>query len=403
MILFIFQFFNKSIYNMKFSNLLMGIALLSVGVFLGFKIDNYDTLASEEHKSIVGEIKDKQASKNKGIAISSQTTTSNNSDITQMTDDELRTIQLFEHAAPSTVFITTSDLRQNYYSMRVTETPRGSGTGFIWDTEGHIVTNFHVIEGGSRITVMLSDQTTYKAELVGYETSKDLAVLKIAAPIEKLIPIAVSASSDLRVGQSVYAIGNPFGLDQTLTTGVISALGREIESRNKRPIRDVIQTDAAINPGNSGGPLLNSSGKLIGVNTAIYSPSGAYAGIGFSIPSDVVKWIVPDLIRYGEVRRPLLGVELIPDQQHKEAGAMIKAVTPDSPAANVGLRGVRRMRNGNFAYGDIIKAINEKEVKSNNDLILCLEDYEPGQEIRVYFDREGERMETNLVLTSSIR
>jgi S1-C subfamily serine protease len=404
MILFIFQYLNKSVYNMKYSNLMIGVALLSVGVFLGFKIDNYESLISEEDKSIIETAADdNKEAENDRTSISSQRTTASNTDISKMTDAELRTIQLFENAAPSTVFITTSDLRQNYYSMKVTETPRGSGTGFIWDKEGHIVTNYHVIEGSSKITVMLSDQTTHEAEYIGGEPNKDLAVLKIGAPIEKLIPIGVSNSSDLRVGQSVYAIGNPFGLDQTLTTGVISALGREIESRSGRPIRDVIQTDAAINPGNSGGPLLNSSGNLIGVNTAIYSPSGAYAGIGFSIPSDVVNWIVPDLISYGEVRRPLLGVELIPDQQHKEAGAMIKAVSPGSPAEEVGLRGVRRTRDGNFAYGDIIKAINNKEVKSNNDLILCLEQYEPGQEIKVYFERLGERKETSLVLSSSIQ
>jgi len=294
----------------------------------------------------------------------------------------LRTIELFETAAPSVVFITTSSLRQDYYSMKVTEIPEGTGSGFIWNDKGHIVTNFHVIESvvtkrGGKVTVTLSDQSTWDAEVIGVEPNKDLAVLKMNAPIEKIVPLPIASSSSLRVGQSVFAIGNPFGLDQTLTTGVISALGREIDSRSGIPIKDVIQTDAAINPGNSGGPLLDSSGRLIGVNTAIYSPSGAYAGIGFSIPVDVVNWIVPDLIEYGEVRRPILGVELLPDQYHEEKGAMVRAVSPGSPADEVGLRGIIRARSGGYSYGDIIKSIDGKSVETSSDLILILERYNP--------------------------
>jgi len=325
-----------------------------------------------------------------------------------VTDIELRTIELFETAAPSVVFITTSSLRQDYYSMKVTEIPEGTGSGFIWNEEGHIVTNFHVIESvlerrGGKVTVTLSDQSTWDAKVIGVEPNKDLAVLSIDAPKEKIVPIPIANSSALRVGQSVYAIGNPFGLDQTLTTGVISALGREIDSRSGIPIKDVIQTDAAINPGNSGGPLLDSSGRLIGVNTAIYSPSGAYAGIGFSIPVDVVNWIVPDLIEYGEVRRPILGVELLPDQYHEEEGAMIRAVSPKSPAEQVGLKGIIRARNGGYSYGDIIKSINGESVKTSSDLILELEKYNPGDEIKLAFEREGELQETSLTLGSSVK
>jgi len=211
-----------------------------------------------------------------------------------LTDAEKATISLFEKATPSVVFITTSDVRRDYFTRSIREYKSGSGSGFIWDNAGHIITNYHVIQGADKATVTLSDQSTYPAKLVGKAPSKDLAVLKIEAPIEKLRPLQIGMSYDLRVGQSVYAIGNPFGLDQTLTTGIVSALGREINSVANIPIRDVIQTDAAINPGNSGGPLLNSSGELIGVNTAIYSPSGASAGIGFSIPVDAVNWVVPD-------------------------------------------------------------------------------------------------------------
>ena len=219
---------------------------------------------------------------------------------------EEATIKLFEEAAPSVVNITTTAVQQDYWSRNVYEIPAGTGTGFVWDNQGHIVTNYHVIKDAYKAKVIMSDQTTYDAEVVGYESSKDLAVLRIK-PKTDLKPLPIGTSHDLKVGQSVFAIGNPFGLDQTLTTGIVSALGREIESVGGVPIRDVIQTDAAINPGNSGGPLLDISGRLIGVNTAIYSPSGAYAGIGFSIPVDVVKWVVPDLVKYGKLERPVLG------------------------------------------------------------------------------------------------
>ena len=208
--------------------------------------------------------------------------------VTVISTTEQATIKLFEEAAPSVVYITTTTVQQDYWSRNVYEIPAGTGSGFIWDDKGHIVTNFHVIQNAYKAKVTLSDQTTYDAEIVGKEPIKDLAVLRIV-PKGTLKPIPIGSSHDLKVGQSVFAIGNPFGFDQTLTTGIISALGREIESVARVPIRDVIQTDAAINPGNSGGPLLDISGRLIGVNTAIYSPSGAYAGIGFSIPVDAVN------------------------------------------------------------------------------------------------------------------
>jgi S1-C subfamily serine protease len=221
-----------------------------------------------------------------------------------LTDDERETIALFEQASPSVVYITSLSVRRDLFTLNVLEIPQGTGSGFVWDDAGHIVTNFHVIQNADRAQVTLADRSTWVAELVGVAPAKDLAVLRIDAPAAKLRPLPVGSSEDLRVGQTVLAIGDPFGLDQTLTTGVISALGREIESVAQIPIRDVIQTDAAINPGNSGGPLLDSSGRLIGVNAAIYSPSGAYAGIGFSIPVDTVKWVVPELIEHGELRRP---------------------------------------------------------------------------------------------------
>ncbi|MCL4109539.1 UNVERIFIED_CONTAM: hypothetical protein GTU68_038934 [Idotea baltica] len=285
------------------------------------------------------------------------------------------------------------------------EVPSGSGSGFVWDKEGHIITNYHVIKNASKATVTFSDQTSYVAELVGVAPEKDLAVLKINFEDRSLAPLPLGVSENLRVGQSVFAIGNPFGLDYTLTTGVISALGREIQSQARRPIRDVIQTDAAINPGNSGGPLLNSSGRLIGVNTAIYSPSGASAGIGFSIPVDVVKWVVPDLIEFGRIQRPVLGVELLTNQQVADRmdleGALIINVTKGSGAEKAGLRGTSRDGNGEISLGDIIIGVENAEVKSNNDLILALEKFNTGDSVNLKIKRDEEEMTVEVALSSS--
>lgn len=319
--------------------------------------------------------------------------------------EEEATIKLFEESAPSVVFITTSTVRQDYWSRNTSEIPAGNGSGFIWDDEGHIVTNYHVIEKADRAQVTLSDQTTWDAELIGIEPNKDLAILKIKAPKKKLKPIPVASSHDLRVGQSVFAIGNPFGLDQTLTTGVISALGREIQSIGGRPIRGVIQTDAAINPGNSGGPLIDSNGRLIGVNTMIYSPSGASAGIGFSIPSDEVNWVVPDIIEFGEVRRPILGINLVAEQHTKRLemeGALILDVVPDSPAEKYGLRATEKDRKGNIILGDLINQINDEKISANADLFLALEKYTPGDTVRVGIIRDEEQENIILVLGSNM-
>ena len=323
--------------------------------------------------------------------------------IKHIISEEEATIKLFEESAPSVVFITTSTVRQDYWSRNVTEIPAGNGSGFIWDKEGHIVTNYHVIEKADRAQVTLADQTTWDAELVGIEANKDLAILRIKAPAEKLKPIPVGSSYDLRVGQSVFAIGNPFGLDQTLTTGVISALGREIESIGGRPIRGVIQTDAAINPGNSGGPLIDSNGRLIGVNTMIYSPSGASAGIGFSISVDEVNWVVPDIIQYGEVRRPILGINLVAEQHTKRLkmdGALILDVVPSSPADKYGLRATEKDRRGNIVLGDLITQINDEKIATNADLFLALEKYSPGDTVSVQFIREDKTKSVDLVLGS---
>jgi S1-C subfamily serine protease len=319
----------------------------------------------------------------------------------QLNEEESATINLFEDAAPSVTFINTANLRQDYWTRDISEIPRGSGSGFVWDREGHIVTNFHVIQDADKATVTLSDQSVWDADLVGYAPEKDLAILKIKAPKDKLVPIPIGTSDDLLVGQSVYAIGNPFGLDQTLTTGIISALGREIKSRSGVPIREVIQTDAAINPGNSGGPLLDSQGRLIGVNTAIYSPSGAYAGIGFSIPVDQVKWVVPDLIQYGKARRPTLGVNLFNQNLVSRSGiegAVVSDVQPGSAAAKAGVRSTKRNSRGEIELGDIIVGINNEAIKTNADLQLALEKYQPGEEVDLVVLRSDKKVTLKLVL-----
>jgi len=310
-----------------------------------------------------------------------------------LAEDEQNNIAVFKAASVATVHITTLELARNFLSLDVLQVPKGTGTGFIWDERGHVVTNFHVIQGGSAARVTLSDQTTWKAALVGAFPDRDLAVLRIDAPREKLRPIAVGTSKDLQVGQKVYAIGNPFGLDQTLTTGVISALDREIESVTQRAIRGVIQTDAAINPGNSGGPLLDSAGRLIGVNTAIFSPSGAYAGIGFAIPVDEVNRVVPRLIRDGKLVRPALGIQAAPPQLHASLGlpkgVAVLGVVPEGAAEAAGVKAFQRGAAGEIIAGDIITAVGGKQVASLDELLEALERHQPGETVKLTVLREG--------------
>jgi S1-C subfamily serine protease len=320
---------------------------------------------------------------------------------TDLKKEELETIRLFENATESVTFITTINRRVDYWTRNIYEIPSGTGSGFIWDREGHIVTNYHVIKDGDIAQVTLSDRSTWDAKVVGVAPEKDLAVLKIDAPRNLMKPLPVGASNNLLVGQNVYAIGNPFGLDQTLTTGIISALGREIKSVAGIPIKEVIQTDAAINPGNSGGPLLDSSGKLIGVNTAIYSPSGAYAGIGFSIPVDVLVWVIPELIAYGKIKRPSLGIEMATSQQASRLGiegALILGVTEDGAAQKAGIRPTFRNRYGRIELGDIIVGIDEFEVTNPGDMVLILEKYQPGEQVMVKVKRGENLLELPLIL-----
>ena len=322
----------------------------------------------------------------------------------QLNEAELATIKLFEAAAPSVCYITTTNVGYDFFSRNATEIPAGSGSGFVWDSKGHIVTNYHVIQNADRATVTLADRSTWTARLVGRAPEKDLAVLLIEAPAKSLRPIPLGISENLRVGQSVYAIGNPFGLDQTLTTGIVSALGREIQSGAGIPIRDVIQTDAAINPGNSGGPLLNSSGRLIGVNTAIYSPSGASAGIGFSIPVDVVNWVVPELIRYGKIMRPSLGIEFARQsfvQRLGLSGALVIDVLRGEAADRAGIRPTLRERNGAIRLGDLITGIDNHDINSYSDIVLVLEKYQPGAKVKLKILRDNKEIQVDLTLDAA--
>ncbi|MDB5319252.1 MAG: HtrA2 peptidase [Phycisphaerales bacterium] len=323
---------------------------------------------------------------------------------TTMASDEQLTIDLFKKVSPSVVYITTLTQRMNMWTRNVTEIPQGTGSGFLWDDAGHVVTNFHVVRGASAAKVTLADHSTYDATLVGVAPNQDLAVLKINAPRDKLPKLPwVGRSSDLQVGQKVFAIGDPFGLDQTLTTGIISALGRTIESVAGTPIDNAIQTDAAINPGNSGGPLLDSSGRLIGVNTAIYSPSGASAGIGFAIPVDNVNRIVPQLIRSGTVSRPDLGAVF--DERLNQSitartgiqGALVLGVNENSPAAAAGLKPTQRI-GGQIVLGDMIDQLNGKDVRSVAELNALLERYAAGDVVKLRVLREGEHVEVPVTL-----
>lgn len=324
-------------------------------------------------------------------------------DDTQLNPEEIHTIRLFENAAPSVCFITTSTVRRDYWTRNTMEIPSGTGSGFVWSKQGHIITNYHVIKGANRAQVTLSDQSTWDAVLVGAAPEKDLAVLRIEAPANELVPISRGNSRNLRVGQSVYAIGNPFGLDHTLTTGIVSALGREIKSDSGTPIRDVIQSDAAINPGNSGGPLLDSSGRLIGVNTAIYSPSGASAGIGFSIPVDVVNWVVPELIAYGKVKRPSLGFNWAENHIALRLGlkgALVWSVEENSNAERIGIQPTYRDRYGRIQLGDVIVKFNGQDISTGDDLLLELEKYDPGDRISLVIMRDNQTYEVDLELES---
>jgi len=300
---------------------------------------------------------------------------------------------VYKRVSPSVVAVENNTLvRRGLFGFQLYEVPQGSGSGFVWDKKGHIVSNYHVVHQANTLTVTFPDGTRYDAKLVGIAPDYDLAVLKIDAPPEKLTPVSVAPSRDLQVGQQVYAIGNPFGLDTTLSAGIVSALGRTITSMTDRKIYDVIQTDTAINPGNSGGPLLKGRGKLIGINTAILSPSGASAGIGFAVPSDTVSRVVPQLIEKGRVTRAGLGVQLLPDHVTARAnitGVAVYAVFDNTPAAAAGLEGFGVNHLGDLAFGDVITAVDKIPVRTIENLQAILDPLKPGDSVTLSVSRAG--------------
>ena len=307
-------------------------------------------------------------------------------DKASLTSDERNNIKIFSDVSPSVVYVTNTRVVRQRFSFNAMEVPRGSGTGFVWDDEGLIVTNYHVIHGAHKVLITLHDGQTYEAENVGVAPEKDIALLRIDAPDAALRPIALGDSSNLAVGRKVLAIGNPFELDTTLTVGVVSALGREIKSLDNRTIKDVIQTDAAINPGNSGGPLVDSMGNLVGVNTSIISPSGANAGIGFAIPVNTVKLIVPQLLAHGRLYRPILGIEVLPEpwaRRFRVKGVAIMSVQNGLPASKAGMEGIWEDQRRNIHLGDVIIAVDEEPVVNEDTLLSLLEKYKPGDQVNV--------------------
>ncbi len=313
----------------------------------------------------------------------------------ELAQDESTAISIFEKASPSVVFITTLSEVMNPWHRSVSQVPAGTGSGFFWDSKGHIVTNYHVIRDATGAQVRLTDDRVYNASLIGVSPEHDLAVLRVQPGFDVPSPIPVGESNNLVVGQKVYAIGNPFGLDYTLTTGIVSALNRSLNEGDGQTIRELIQTDAAINPGNSGGPLLDSAGRLIGINTAIYSPSGASAGIGFAVPVDTVARVVPRLIRDGRYQLPTLGVSsdtrinALVAARFGVEGVVVLDVANGSVAHTLGLISSRFTQLQAFVLGDVIVSINDAPVKSLNDIGHQLETSPIPESVTII--REGQR------------
>ncbi len=315
-------------------------------------------------------------------------------------------MDIFEKSKRSVVYISTSQRVRDLWTRNIRSIPRGSGSGVVWDEQGHIITNYHVIAGASEARIRLNDGRDYQASLVGASAFHDLAVLRIKVPSNPPPPLPLGTSHDLRVGQRVYAIGNPFGLDWTMTTGIVSALDRALDNESGNTIEHLIQTDAAINPGNSGGPLLDSAGRLIGMNAEIYSPSGASAGIGFAVPVDTINRVVPALIANGKYIRPSIGVGIDDDINSALAsrlnveGVFVLRVLPDGPAAAAGLHAARFERGGIVAPGDVIVSVGDKPVSSVSKFEARLDDFNPGDKVRLGILRDGKRVSVDVTLAA---
>ncbi len=327
-------------------------------------------------------------------------------------DSEIRTIEIYEKVSPSVVNITYYKTEYiNYFFDIYPQQTEGQGSGAIIDKDGYIITNYHVVGGADKVLVALTEKDNiYEASIIGIDPENDLAIIKIKNPPSDLVPISLGSSKDLKIGQFVYAIGNPFGLDRTLTSGIISALGRPIKTQNNNIIENAIQTDASINPGNSGGPLIDSFGNMIGINTMIISPSGGSIGLGFAIPVDTAKEIIPDLIKYGYVKRGWIDANLLPLNPKisrilgysVDYGLMIINLPRNGEAYKAGLRGgtERAFYGNNIIYigGDIIVGINDTVVKNYSDLTKILKNKKAGERVKVEYIRNNKNYTTELKL-----
>lgn len=321
--------------------------------------------------------------------------------------DEQNNIEIYRTLSPGVVNVHSTSYARDFFGF--VEPQEGSGSGSVIDQSGNILTNYHVIEGAQKLAVSFGGQKNYAAKVVGGDPDTDLAVIKlIEMPKEPLTIIPLGDSDKLVVGQKVLAIGNPFGMDRTLTTGVISGLQRPIRARNGRPIEGAIQTDASINPGNSGGPLFDSHGRMIGINSQILSPSGASAGVGFAVPVNIAKRIVPELVRSGEIRRPKLGistrdVETLKNQVELPVsdGVLIWQIAPGGPAANAGLRGLTQTENGDVEIGDVIVGIDNEKVGNTDELYRILNKHPLGDQVQVQILRNGRRTSVPVRLTET--